>query len=94
MLFAINNGEDLENLNVLVSLQDQVKAVRLQNKLGKQNFHEDMKKVFELVTKRIKDVSEDVTKTMMITSKENIQALENLNNKLLETMNDRGILAT
>ena len=94
MLFAINNREDLENLNELVSLQDQVKAVRLQDKLGKQNFHEDMKKVFEPVTETIKDVSEDVTKTMMISSKENNQALENLNNKLLEIMNDRGILAT
>ena len=47
MLFAINNREDLENLNELASLQDQVKAVRLQDKLGKQNFREDMKKVFE-----------------------------------------------
>ena len=71
-----------------------MKAVRLQDKLGKQNFHEDIKKVFEPVTKTIKDVSEDVTKTMMITSKENNQALENLNNKLQEIMNDRGILAT
>ena len=43
MLFAINNREDLQNLNELVSLQNQVKAVRLQDKLGKQNFHEDMK---------------------------------------------------
>ena len=42
MLFAINNREDLENLNELVSLQDQVKAVRLRDKLGKQNFHNDM----------------------------------------------------
>ena len=94
MLFAINNREDLENLNKLVSLQDQVKALRLQNKLGKQNFHEDMKKVFEPVTKTIKDVSQDVTKTMIITAKENNQALENLNNKLLEIMNDRGKLTT
>ena len=44
MLFAINNREDVEDLNELASLQDQVKAVRLQNELGKQNFHEDMKK--------------------------------------------------
>ena len=80
MLFAIKNREDLENLNELVSLQDQVKAVRLQDKLGKQNFHEDMKKVFESVTKLIKDVSQDVTKTMMVTATENNQALENLNN--------------
>ena len=93
MLFAIKNREDLKKLNELVSLQDQVKAVRLQDKLGKQNFHEDMKKIFEPVTKTIKDVSEDVTKTMMITSKENNQTLENLNNNLLEIMNDRGILA-
>ena len=39
MLYAIKNREDLENLNELVSLQDQVKVVRLQDKLGKQNFH-------------------------------------------------------
>ena len=44
MLFAIKDREDMEKLNELVSLQYQVKAVRLQDKLGKQNFHEDMKK--------------------------------------------------
>ena len=94
MLFAINNRENLENLNELFSLQDQVKAERLQDKFGKQNFHEDMKKVFEPVTKTIKDVSEDVTKTMMITAKKINQSLENLNNKFLEIMNDRGMLAS
>ena len=94
MLFAINNREDIKNLNELASLLDQVKAVRLQDKLGEQNFHEDMKKVFETVTRTNKDVSEDVTKSMMVTSKENNQALENLNKKLLEITNDRGILAT
>ena len=92
MLFAINNREDLENLNQFVSLKHQVKAVRLQDKLAKQNFHEDMKKAFEPSSKTIKDVSEDVTKTMMITSKENNLALENLNNKLSEILNDRSIL--
>ena len=40
MLFAINNREDLDKLEELASLQDQVKAVKLQDKLGKQNFHE------------------------------------------------------
>ena len=53
MLFAINKREDLENLKVLASLQDQVKAVRLQDKLGKQNFHEDTKKLFEPMTDAI-----------------------------------------
>ena len=36
--------DDLEKLNELVSLQNQVKPFRLQDKLGKQNFHEDTKK--------------------------------------------------
>ena len=94
MLFPIKDRQDLENLNELALLQDQLKAVRLQDNLGKQKFHEDMKKVLEPVTKTIKDVSEGVTKTMMITSKENNLALEKLNNKLLEVMNDRGIVAS
>ena len=45
MLFPIKDREDLEKLNELVWLQDQVKVVRLQDKLGKQNFHENMKKL-------------------------------------------------
>ena len=64
MLYSIKNIEELEKLNELVSLQNQVKVDRLQDKLGKQNFHENMKKVFEPVTKSIKDVSDEVTKTM------------------------------
>ena len=93
MLFAINNREDLENPNKLVSLESQVKALRLQDKLGNQNFHENLKKVFEVVIKSNRDVSERVTKSMMENSNKNNQVLENLNNKLLEIMNDRGILA-
>ena len=46
MLYSIKDREDLENLEELVSLENQVKAVRLQDKLGKRNFHEDMKKLF------------------------------------------------
>ena len=94
MLYSFKDREDLENLIELTSLQDQVKAVRLQDKLGKHNFHEDMKKVFEPVTKSIKSTSQDITKTISENSLKNNQAIENLNNKLLEIMNDRGILAT
>ena len=93
MLYSIKVREELENLNELVSLQDQVKTVRLQDKLGKQNFHEDMKKVFEPVTKSLENTSQDKTKTITETSVKNNQAIENLDNKLLEIMNDRGILA-
>ena len=94
MLYSVKNREDLENLNELVSLQDQVKTVRLQDKLGKQNFHEDMKKVFEPVTKSFEKTSENLTKPITETSIKNNLAIENINNNLLEIMNDRGILAT
>ena len=94
MLYSIKNREDLEKLEDLVSLQNQVKDVRLQDKLGEQNFHEDMKKVFEPVTKSIENTSQDITKSITETSLKNNEAIENLNNKLLEIMNDRGILAT
>ena len=94
MLYSIKDREDLENLNELVSLQDQVKTVRLQDKLGKQNFHEDMKKVFEPVTKSLENTSENLTKAITETSIKNNLAIENINNNLLEIMNDRGILAT
>ena len=94
MLFPIRNVEDLQNLNEAVSLQNQVQEVRLQDKLGKQNFHEDMTKVFEPVTKSLEKTSENLTKAITESSKENNLALENLNNKLLEIMNDRGILAS
>ena len=83
MLFPITDREDLEKLNELVSLQDQVKTVRLQDNLGKQNFHEDMKKVFEPVTRSLKKTSQDITKTKTESSIKNNQAIENLNNKLL-----------
>ena len=94
MLYSIKDREDLENLEALASLQDQVKVVRLQDKLGKQNFHEDMKKVFELVTKSLENASENLTKAITESSIKNNLAIENLKHKLLEIMNDRGILAT
>ena len=59
MLHSINNREDLENLNELISLNNQMKTVRIQDKFGKQKFHEDMKKVFKPVTDTIKNTSEN-----------------------------------
>ena len=94
MLYSIKDREDLEKLEELVSLQNQVKVVKLQDKLGEQNFHEDIKKVFEPVTKSLKNTSENLTKAITETSIKNNQAIEDINNNLLEIMNDRGILAT
>ena len=53
-----------------------------------------MKKVFEPVTKSLEQTSQDITKTITESSITNNKAIENLNNKLLEIMNDRGILAS
>ena len=81
-MFSIKNRE--ENLEELASLQNQVQEVPLQDKLGKQNFQEDMKKVFEPVTDTMKKTSDNITKTMILTSKENKKALDNINDKRLE----------
>ena len=94
MLYSIKDREDLENLNELLSLQDEVKVVRLQDKLGKQNFHEDMEKVFEPVTKSLENSSENLTKAIRKSSIKDNLTIENIYNNLLEIMNDRGILAT
>ena len=55
MWHSIKNGEDLDNLKVLVSLQNQVKELRLQDKLGEQNFHENIKKYLNrlLIQKKV-----------------------------------------
>ena len=72
--------------------ENQVKELRLQDKLGKQNFHVNIRKLFEPVTDTNKNTSEDFSKTLMLTSKENNKALSNLNNKVLETMNHSDII--
>ena len=93
MMFPIRNIEDLQNLNKAVSLQNQVKVVRLQDKLGKQNFHENMEEVFEPLTDTLKKTSESITKTIIENSINNNKAIENLNEKMLELMNDKGMIA-
>ena len=93
MLYSIKNIEDLEKLNEAVSLQKQVQEVRLQNKLGDQNFHENMNKLFKPMTDAIKNTSENITKTITENSINNNKAIENLNEKILELMNDKGMIA-
>ena len=93
MLYSIENREDLGTLEELASLENQVKDLRLQDKLGKQNFHEDIKKLYEPLTDTIKNTSEDLAKTTMLTAKENNQAISDLNEKVLEMINDTGMIA-
>ena len=93
MMFPIRNVEDLQNLNEAISLQNHVKVVRLQDKLGKQNFHENMEEVFERFTNTLKKTSENITKAITESSVNNNKAIENLNEKVLELMNDKSMIA-
>ena len=54
MLYSIKDREDLKILEELVSLENQVKVVKLQDKLGKQNFHESLKNVLKLLLNHLK----------------------------------------
>ena len=78
----------------LPSLQNQVINSTIHDELREQNFHEAMKKVFEPVSHTVKGASEDGTETMMVTSKENSKTITNLNEKVLDVLNSRGIIAT
>ena len=93
MLYSIKNVEDLQNWNDLVSLQNQVNEVRLQDKLGEQDYHEDAKKIFKLMTDAIKNTSENVTKTLTEKSINIIEAIEKLNEKISDFMIDKGMIA-
>ena len=75
MSYSIKNIDDLNKLQELASLQNQVKTVKLQDKLGKQIFQENRKKVFEPVTDTVKKTSEKLTKTFTKDSIKNNQAL-------------------
>ena len=93
MLYSIKNVEDLQKLNELVSLQNQVNEVRLQDKLCEQNYHEDSKKIFKPMTDAIKNTSETITKTLTENSINNNKAIENLNEKISELMDEKGMIA-
>ena len=94
MLFQIKDREDLEKLEGLASLKNQVEEWRLPDKLGEQIFHGNKKIVFEPVTDMKNKTSENLTRALTKSSIKNIQALENINDKLLEIMNDRGKIAS
>ena len=94
MLFSNKDREDFQNLEELVTLDSRVKAIKLQDRLGKQVFFEDSKKVFGRVTKSFENTTQVITKLIVETSNKNNEALEKLNNKNLEITNGRGILAS
>ena len=93
MMFPIKDRQDLKDLDEAVSLQNQIKICSLQDKLGKQNFHEDMIEVFKPLTDTLKKTSQNITKTITETSIKNNKAISDLKEKNLELMNDKGMIA-
>ena len=91
-MYPVKNIDDLEKLEELGILQSEVKVVRLEDKLGKQNFHEDIKSLYEPLTDTIKNTSENI-KTISQTSIKNNKAISDLNEKVLELMNEKGLIA-
>ena len=78
MLYPIKNRKYWQKLDKLVSLENQVNALRLHDMLGKQNFHGNLKNLFEPIIETIKDGSQDVLKTLTVNSEEDDKALSNL----------------
>ena len=93
MMFPNKDREDLKELNELISLKNQVQEVRIQDELGEQNYHEDSKKLYKPMTDAIKNTSENKTKTLIENSFNNNKAIKNLKEKILELMNDKGMIA-
>ena len=93
MLFAIKNSEDIEKIEELALMKNKLEEFRLQDKIAKQNYNEDAKKIFELLTDTNKFTSESLTKTITETYINNNKAIANLNEIVLEFMKDKGILA-
>ena len=63
MIIPIKNVEDLQELNELVSLKNQVKVVRLRDKLSERSYHHDRNKILEPMTDA-KKTSENLTETI------------------------------
>ena len=80
-------------MNELVSLQNQVQEVRLQDKLGEQKYHHKAEKLFEPVIYIIKSTSENISKSLTEKSINNNRAIGSLNKKFSEVMNDKNMIA-
>ena len=93
MLYSIKNREDLETLEEFASSKNQVEELRIQDKLGKQKFRENVRRLDELLTDTTTNTSENITKTITEASNKNNKAISDLNEKFLELNNDNGMTA-
>ena len=83
----------MEKLEELASIWNQVDELLLPDKNGKQNFHGKFENLLEPMTESNKHVSQDISSFITETSFKNNQAISDLNEKVLELMNDKGMIA-
>ena len=83
-MYSIHNRDDLEKLKKLQETKSSLKAERLKEKLGKQDFHYDMEEVFEPVTENQKqnqtkqqELSEKQIQALLGSTQTTTQAIEN-----------------
>ena len=72
-MYSIHNRDDLEKLKKMQETKSSLKAERLKEKLGKQDFHYDMEEVFEPVTEN---------------QKQNISKQQELSEKQIQVLRD------
>ena len=82
-----------KKIEELDSIQNQIKDLRLQDKLNQLTFHEEKKKLYEPFTNTIKTTSQDITKTITETSIEKNQGNSDLREKVSLLLNDKGMIA-
>ena len=83
-VFFSTEIHEWENLNKWASLVNNVEGSRLQGKLGKQKFHIDGNKVFELVITAPRETSKKITESVRDTAK----AIELKREELKRAMNE------
>ena len=85
--------DDIKDLEELADLQSKVKQNRLVEKIGKQCFHLDIKKLLEPITKTVTDTSQKIHEETKSTRKA-MEALDesNVHVKALEFLNKNGVI--
>ena len=82
---SIHNRDDLEKLKKLQETKSSLKAERLKEKLGKQDFHYDMEEVFEPVTENQK---QNICKQQELSEKQ-IQVLRDSTQTTTQAIQDQ-----
>ena len=84
-MYSIHNRDDLEQLKKLQETKSSLKAERIKEKLGKQDFHYDMEEVFEPVTEKQK---QNISKQQEFSEKQ-IQALQDSTQTTTQAIQDQ-----